>query len=1685
MGANGVDGEVQIPIKFTVEDDSSVSNYINDLKKKLETVRNLMKTSGNGLDNSTDIQKSIDAMEQYIRKIEDSRAKIVDMQHQMELAKDSLTLAKSDKPFNIGDFKVTQADIDKSVVEAQEALNNARQKYLDQAPEYLRELKTAASMANATATNLDTLTNAINTAADATANARPKVDLFKQSLQQFKGQFREKFNADMGLPQVEKSIDNIKVALQSADNALKSMHKTAGGRMVNVDPGATDELKEQYEVMTDQYTELEFGLQMFEKFKSMIEDGSVTQALRQNGESTEQWVADINNLAKECEEAIPLLMEMAMEYEHIARAAALSATKTDKGVVQSADFTRTGKASDIIGEQNAREKAEAEREAAQKKADEAAEARTKNQIKRINREIAAVKQSAAQYYYKLRAVKMLGFAIKNIDTTVKKFAKNTVNATSRMLAGYLRLIPGVNALRRALDKTHTSQKKLNREMRNSTKSSKGIFSSAKQLLSFMLKYTIGIRSIYVLFNKLRKAVIDGLGSMSQQFDRVNQKMSTIVTNLNYMKASITSVVEPLLNLLAPAIEKLANAFADLTYKVASFFAALTGQSTVLKAIKVQTDYAESLDKTAKSAKNAADELGKYDKLNVIDKNKGDENDFGGMAWEEVPIDDTIKGWADKFKDFFTKLFEPLKTAWEKFRNYFINSWKYAISEIKKLLADIADAFWRVWSSDTVQKIFDNILITLALIGQVVGNLAKQFREAWNENDNGYRILLAIAQCVERITDGLRRMAEYTVQWSSELSFIPLLNSLADNMEQKLVPAVSKVVDLFVILYEQIILKLVKDFIESGLPQMIDILGNIVGTIGNIAENLRIALQSGSNGILIVDRFEQLLQIVADGIEYCAQKTEEWAKNLDFRELMSSLRGFLEDIKPLVQFLTDTFSKFWADVLLPFWQYLAEQGAPEFLREFGDAINNIDWEKATSAMNTFMEALEPFFELAWEVITQIILDLTKAFGDLVESGTLNSVADGFKKWVEDADPESIATTIEHLAIELTGLVAGLNLVSSVALPLITNYMTFRNFISQAYMTKRVSELTAEIAKLHPELAKAAPQVSHFTGIMKTFAGIFAIGGGLVIGIKNFFAMWEEGVTPVKAAIEVLSGAIVGLGLVILGIASWPAIVIGALVGLAVTIVALVHEHWDEIKSFFTDTIPDWWNNTAVPFIQSIPDKIKEFLDKIPEYGKELAYKLGEWLGEMLGKGARFIVDVDAKIKELGAKFRTWWTDTAWPWLKALPGKVWDGIKGIPAKILEMKDEAIKKLGELGTEFNKWWTETALPWITNLPGKIVEGFKNGINSFKESIKSFGQGFFDGFRKGFEDEADIGSPSKEMAKEGEFLVAGVSNGIDTEWVKLQAKITQLTSAMINSFSNVWATISDTAGKAWNTLISNITSNISKLITTITSKLNGNTLLQTGTQLIQGLINSIRTTTNSLMSNVKGHISNIINAFKSGLTSNSLTSVGRNLIEGLKNGLLSSLRSVLDSVRNVCSQIVNTAREAFQIHSPSRVFADIGENLIKGLEVGAEDEADDDILPVDFTENFLDSLTDMRLNAIDIVTSMIDELEDKMSKLTFMENFSNQLNKISAIKVPDIAIGSVLPSNIEFKQSNNQIDEKTLNRTIREAVADVLSEIDFSSNNQPIMLQLDSRTIAEAVWDEDEKRYKQRGSSFSPTFA
>lgn len=88
-----------------------------------------------------------------------------------------------------------------------------------------------------------------------------------------------------------------------------------------------------------------------------------------------------------------------------------------------------------------------------------------------------------------------------------------------------------------------------------------------------------------------------------------------------------------------------------------------------------------------------------------------------------------------------------------------------------------------------------------------------------------------------------------------------------------------------------------------------------------------------------------------------------------------------------------------------------------------------------------------------------------------------------------------------------------------------------------------------------------------------------------------------------------------------------------------------------------------------------------------------------------------------------------------------------------------------------------------------------------------------------------------------------------------------------------------------------------------------------------------------------------------------------------------------------------------------------------------------------------------------------------------------------IPKISIPRLAQGAVIPPNKEFmailgdqKQGTNI---ETPLSTMIEAFTAALDARGGSSNNQPIVLQLpNGKVIAELVWSEEEKRYKQTGS-------
>lgn len=302
--------------------------------------------------------------------------------------------------------------------------------------------------------------------------------------------------------------------------------------------------------------------------------------------------------------------------------------------------------------------------------------------------------------------------IKSIGKTVDKLVSKLMRLTSgAIVSGIKRISNGIFAINKSANKSTLSIGKM---------------------LKTILKYSIGIRSLYVLLNKLRSAITAGFENLVQ-YDpsgKVNQSLSALKSSLTRLKNSFATAFAPILTAASPALVTFINLVSEAVTRVGMLIAALTGQKTFTKAIGVQENYASSLEKTADSAKDATKALKNYlsplDEINRYDDGKSDSGtDVGGKytgpsasdMFEEVPIANSIKGIADKIRKLIKK------EDWEGLGKYIatgINkglkkvyeaiSWKKVGPKITKF----CNAFTRTFNS-----LIDNI--DWDLMGRTVGS----------------------------------------------------------------------------------------------------------------------------------------------------------------------------------------------------------------------------------------------------------------------------------------------------------------------------------------------------------------------------------------------------------------------------------------------------------------------------------------------------------------------------------------------------------------------------------------------------------------------------------------------------------------------------------------------------------------------------------------------------------------------------------------------------------------------------------------------------------------------------------------------------------------------------------------------------------------------------------------------------
>ena len=334
------------------------------------------------------------------------------------------------------------------------------------------------------------------------------------------------------------------------------------------------------------------------------------------------------------------------------------------------------------------------------------------------------------------------------------------------------------------------------------------------------------RALYAVLQTIN----DAMGSLANFAGVTGQKfnaaMSDMTANARYAGANIVVAFSPLVNAIAPMIDALVAKMVSAITVINQFFAALTGNNVYVKAKKTVTDYADSVKKAEKAQKDLV--LG-IDELNINNPNKNDAGSAAGegaeFEWEEAPVLKKIKDFADKVKDIFGKLFDPLKKAWDRAGDYVISGFKYMVGELGKLAVAIGEDFLTMWQEEATVRIFENILGIVGDIEYTIGNLARNFREAWKENDTGLDIFRNMRDILGILVEHVRNVTQAMKDWSETVDFRPMLTSFRDMLES-LKPVADFIGGVFEDVMNNVVIRYIDWMISDGIPHLNNTIASI-------------------------------------------------------------------------------------------------------------------------------------------------------------------------------------------------------------------------------------------------------------------------------------------------------------------------------------------------------------------------------------------------------------------------------------------------------------------------------------------------------------------------------------------------------------------------------------------------------------------------------------------------------------------------------------------------------------------------------------------------------------------------------------------------------------------------------------------------------------------------------------------
>lgn len=203
--------------------------------------------------------------------------------------------------------------------------------------------------------------------------------------------------------------------------------------------------------------------------------------------------------------------------------------------------------------------------------------------------------------------------------------------------------------------------------------------------------------------------------------------------------------------------------------------------------------------------------------------------------------------------------------------------------------------------------------------------------------------------------------------------------------------------------------------------------------------------------------------------------------------------------------------------------------------------------------------------------------------------------------------------------------------------------------------------------------------------------------------------------------------------------------------------------------------------------------------------------------------------------------------------------------------------------------------------------------------------------------------------ILQKGVEILTNLTDGIIQTIPEMVAALPQIITSFVNFISENLPEIVATGVLLLVRLIAGIISAIPQLIAALPQIIdaiaNGlvalaGSIVETGVQLLQKLWDGIK----SWLSNLKNNMSQIIDAIVDGISGGmgKVVEIGKNIVEGLWQGIQNMGSWIGDKVGGFFGGIVDGAKGLLGIASPSKVFAEMGENMALGLGQGWDSEYD-----------------------------------------------------------------------------------------------------------------------------------------------